>query len=159
MILRCCKNNSIPAQISPFPRKITAIVSILQQLPKVLSVFMQANNSILFYGCLFIFHFVLEPSREKQKFLLQPQHQMWRTIRVCEVDDFSFQWNSMARIAGHYPKKIHPPPKDGSPGFFPSFCWRCQDSGIFNSLVFFTCSIWYFPKELKFLRRCSKPHF
>lgn len=134
---------------------------------------MQTNNSILFYECCFIFHFVLQPSREKQTFLLWPQHWMWRTIRVCEAADFSFKCKLHGTNSWPLPQRIHPARllynpslKDGSSGSFPCFFWRCfqltlhycQDSGpIFNSLVF-TCSIWYFHKELEFLRRCSKTH-
>lgn len=136
---------------------------------------MQANNSILSYECCFIFHFVLEPSREKH-FCLSHGTECGGQSESVRWLIFHSNGNSRSQIVGHYPKESI------LPGCFTIlhfrrwitwflsllfFCFLekfstntlfCQDSGaIFNSL-FFTWSVWYFPKELKFLRRCSKTH-
>lgn len=116
---------------------------------------MEVNNSILCYGCCFIFHFLLEPSREKQ-FCLSHSPECGGQAESVRWLIFHSNGNSMAQIVGHYPKKSILPGCFTILHFrrwitwflsllFWGFFWRnfqltlcyCQDSGaIFNSLFF-----------------------
>lgn len=176
VILHRCKNNPIPAKTPPFPRKITAIVNIFQQLPK--NWVYLCRLTIQFYFMNAVLSSILCCNLQERS-----KHSCFGHSTECGEQSesvrqliFHSNANCTAQIVGHYPEEsilpgcfiiLHLRMDHLVP--FPAFsgavfsCLEltlhyCQDSGpIFNSLVF-TCSIWYFHKELEFLRRCSKTH-
>lgn len=93
-----------PSQNLTIPKKNHCHCQHFAADSQVLSVFMEVNNSILCYECCFIFHFLLEPSREKH-FCLSHSPERGGQAESVRWLIFHSNGHSMAQIVGHYPKK------------------------------------------------------